>query len=437
MEKAADRSAFSSEPSEETIAARMLQGDPEAFAWLYERYFPRVYDLACRMLGDPDAALDVAQETFMKFLEGRPRQPPRHFRAYLYTIARRTIYDVLRRSHRYVRRTEGGPEGAEEREPGATAEAVEQEVLRREQMAILQEALRALPEEEALLLDLHLRHGLAPSELAVVFGRSAGAIHTRLSRARDHLEEALTAWILLRTGRRTCPALAAMAGGPGAPPPALTPDLRRILRRHLEGCATCQETRRRYLSAAEWLGGMAMLPPPPEHAQRVRERLSRAVQSLAAGGIAAGAAAAGAAGGGIWKGVGIALLVSALTLGMAAAALGLWLAGSGFAEVQVENRNCPPLVSPPLVVRLLRMLPNLEVPSEIGTGATEMARLPPATLTLRRLEGGIRVEAYGQTFDLPIEGLTAAEWDGTDLPPGGYTISLRSGERHTLRMRCR
>jgi transposase-like protein len=74
------------EASEEAIAARMLQGDPEAFSWLYERYFPRLYDLACRMLGDPDEAMDVAQETFLKFLEGRPRQPPRHFRAYLYAM---------------------------------------------------------------------------------------------------------------------------------------------------------------------------------------------------------------------------------------------------------------------------------------------------------------------------------------------------------------
>ncbi len=435
MESPPDRFVFSSEPSEEAIAARMLQGDPEAFAWLYERYFPRVYDLACRMLGDPDMALDVAQETFLKFLEGRPRQPPRHFRAYLYTIARRAIYDVLRRSRRHVQWAGGEGEGAEEPEPGATAEAAEQEVLRREQMAILQEALRALPGEEALLLDLHLRHGLAPSELAAVFGRSTGAIHTRLSRARDHLEEALTAWILLRVGRRACPTLAAMTGGPGTPPPVLTPDMRRVLRRHLEGCATCRETRRRYLSAAEWLGGMAMLPPSPERARQVRERLSQAVRSLAVGGIAAGAA--GAAGVGVLKGLGVALLTSAVMLGLAAAALGLWIVGSGSAEVQVENRNCPPLVSPPPVVRLLRILPNLEVPVRIETGTTEIARLPPVTLALQRLEGGIRVGAYGLVFDLPIEGLTAAEWDGADLPPGPHTISLRPGERHTLRVRCR
>jgi len=428
-------SPTSLEASEEAIAARMLQGDPEAFAWLYERYFPRLYDLACRMLGDPDEAMDVAQETFLKFLEGRPRQPPRHFRAYLYTIARREIYDVLRRSRRHVRWAGGEQEGAEEAEPRASDEGAEAEVLQRERMTFLREALQALPEEEAMLLDLHLRHGLTPAELAAVFGRSTGAIHTRLSRARDHLEEAMAAWVLLRVGRRACPTLTAITGGPEEPPPALTPDLRRALRRHLEGCAACQETRRRYLSAAEWLGGMAMIPPSPARARRARERLSQAAQALTAGGVAVGAA--GAAGLGVLKGLGIALLTGAVILGLAAAALGLWITGSGSAEVRVENRNCPPLVSPSPAVRLLRILPNVEVPVRIETGATEIARLPPATLTLQRRGEGIRVAAYGMGFDLPIEGLTAAEWDGADLPSGPHTISLRPGERHILRVRCR
>jgi RNA polymerase sigma factor (sigma-70 family) len=423
------------EASEEAIAARMLQGDPEAFSWLYERYFPRLYDLACRMLGDPDEAMDVAQETFLKFLEGRPRQPPRHFRAYLYAIARREIYDVLRRSRRHVRWAEGEQEEAEEAEPRAPDEGAEREILQRERMAFLREALQALPEEEAMLLDLHLRHGLTPAELAVVFGRSSGAIHTRLSRARDHLEEAMAAWILLRVGRRACPTLTAITGGPEEPPPALTPDLRRALRRHLEGCAACQETRRRYLSAAEWLGGITMLSPSPEGARRARERLSQAAQALTAGGVAVGAA--GAAGIGGLKGLGAVLLTGAVMLGLAAAALGLRITGSGSAEVRVENRNCPPLASPSPAVRLLRILPNVEVPVRIETGATEIIRLPPATLTLQRREDGIRAAAYGMAFDLPIEGLTAAEWDGADLPPGPYAITLRPGERHTLRVRCR
>jgi len=412
--------------SEEAIAARMLRGDPEAFSLLYERYFPRVYDLAFRMLGDPDLALDVAQETFIKFLERRPRQPPRHFRAYLYTMARHQIHDVLRRSRRELPLPEERPEGpAARREEGP-----EEQILQQERAALLQELWRALPEEEATLLDLHLRHGLSPAELARVFNRSPGAIHTRLSRARDHLEESFAAWLLLRVGRSACPALAAMLGGPEGAPPPLTPDLRRQLRRHLEGCARCQETRRRYGAAAEWLGAVGMLPPPPEPARAARERLLRQLPSVAAAGALAGGVAR--FGGVLGRAVQIAVAVG---LG----GVGLWvgLAAWGSVTVQVENRNCPSLTSPPPLVALSRWWPNLEVPAAVGPGESRRMRLPPVVVTLYSAPDGIRVEAYGMAFKFPVEGLERAEWDGGELPAGGARVPLGRGESHHLRLSCR
>ncbi|WP_376792349.1 hypothetical protein [Thermoflexus sp.] len=239
-----------------------------------------------------------------------------------------------------------------------------------------------------------MRHGLSPAELARIFGRSVGVTHTRLSRARDHLEEALTAWILLRLGRRACPALARLVGAPGHPPPALTPDLRRALRQHLEGCATCQETRWQHWSAAEWLGAVGILPPPPEPARAVRERLSQRAQALTRGAVAPGAAG-GLSLPGLLQGLGILLLIGTLGLGLSMLALGLLLTAAGSAEVRVENRNCPPLVSPSPVVRFVSRLSNVEVPAVIPPGGTAIIRLLPGTATLARSEEGLRVEAYG------------------------------------------
>ncbi len=417
---------------EEAMAARMLQGDQEAFALLYERYFPRVYDLAFRMLGDPDLALDVAQDTFLKLLEGRPRQPPRHFRAYLYTIARHQIADILRRSRRQIPLPDLWEAGSVGPEPDETPE---REAIRRERTAILREALRALPKEEAMLLDLHLRHGLAPAELAEIFRCSVGALHTRLSRARDRLEEALATWSLLRIGWRACPTLAALIGAPGASPPALTPALRRTLRRHLDGCAVCQETRRRYLAAAEWLGAVGILGPAPERMREVRERLRQRAQALTTGGAAIGAG--GMFGLGALKGVGVALLGGFLALGLGMLALGGLIVASGSAQVQVENRNCPPLTPPSLVTRLAGVLPNLEVPPIIPPGAVRTARVPPATATLMGSREGIWVEVYGLAFPVSIEGLERAEWDGVELPPGPYVVRLHPGSQHALRVHCR
>ncbi|WP_376792342.1 RNA polymerase sigma factor [Thermoflexus sp.] len=117
------------ELGEEATVVQMWHGDPEAFTLLYERYFPRVYDLAFRMLGDPNLALDVTQETFLRLLEGRPRYSPRHFRAYLYIIARHQVYEALRRSRRQVpfsdfrNRPRGSHRAGSQRDAGAGAPA--------------------------------------------------------------------------------------------------------------------------------------------------------------------------------------------------------------------------------------------------------------------------------------------------------------------------
>src|SRR4051812_45941353 len=48
-----------------SLVARVRAGDPDAFGQLYDRWFDRVLDLAYRVLGEEQAAADVAQETFL------------------------------------------------------------------------------------------------------------------------------------------------------------------------------------------------------------------------------------------------------------------------------------------------------------------------------------------------------------------------------------
>ncbi len=63
--------------SDEQMAVEALRGDQEAFTNLYQQYFDQVYDLAARVLKDPAAAADVAQNVFMKFLGGTEVKPLR------------------------------------------------------------------------------------------------------------------------------------------------------------------------------------------------------------------------------------------------------------------------------------------------------------------------------------------------------------------------
>ena len=67
------------------------------------------------------------------------------------------------------------------------------------------------------VLELALRHGLAPADIAPVLGISTNHAHARMSRARDQLERSLGALLVVRDGDPRCGQLdRIIAGGDGA-----------------------------------------------------------------------------------------------------------------------------------------------------------------------------------------------------------------------------
>ena len=53
---------------DEDLVRRFRAGEPDAFTDLVRRHQQRVYSLCLRVLGDADAAADVAQDTFLTVL---------------------------------------------------------------------------------------------------------------------------------------------------------------------------------------------------------------------------------------------------------------------------------------------------------------------------------------------------------------------------------
>ncbi|OWY61087.1 hypothetical protein B7486_65675, partial [cyanobacterium TDX16] len=76
-------------------------GEPDAVRAVYRRHAGAVHTVARSMVGDPELAAEVVQQTFLKawraaasFEEGKEVAP------WLYAIARRTAIDVLRHERR-------------------------------------------------------------------------------------------------------------------------------------------------------------------------------------------------------------------------------------------------------------------------------------------------------------------------------------------------
>ena len=83
---------------EKEIIGRVIKGDQNAFAALYDTYAEKLYYFSLRFLKSKEDAENLTQEVFVKIWETRDRLNPEYsFNAYLFTIARNTIFNIHRK----------------------------------------------------------------------------------------------------------------------------------------------------------------------------------------------------------------------------------------------------------------------------------------------------------------------------------------------------
>lgn len=254
---------------------RARAGDTAAFAELYETYFPSVYDFLVRLLRDPDEAADVTQDTFLKAMRSLASlREPGQFRAWLFAIARNAALNRLASRQRSV------PLEPSDDEEGPVFTAVDESrfadpaeaAAAKEAAAIIDEAARTLDPRQLSLLDLHLRQGLGPAEIAEVLGVSRNNAAVMLHRLREALRRAIEAAYLAK--RPACPRLAAALADVTLP---LAPGVQRIIEKHADRCPECDE-RRKKLAPLLVFSALAPVQPPPGLAERLLARLRAAAE---------------------------------------------------------------------------------------------------------------------------------------------------------------
>ena len=91
------------------------------------------------------------------------------------------------------------------------------------------------------MLELQIRQGLSPDEIADALGVTRNNVNQIASRMRTNLERSLTAVMVLRDGPGVCTDLDAIAGRDTP----LTPLVRKRVARHIDQCAICDDDRAR------------------------------------------------------------------------------------------------------------------------------------------------------------------------------------------------
>ena len=165
------------------LLERWRAGDNGAGQALFHRHFKSICRFFENKVGDDID--ELVQTTFLACVKSRDRFQNRcSFRTYLFTIARNELYQRLRRRHHLERRLDFGVTSlADLRVTPRTRIADSQDRQR------LLQALRRLPVEQQLLLELHYWEDMAPADLAQVFDISHVTARTRLFRARAALRD--------------------------------------------------------------------------------------------------------------------------------------------------------------------------------------------------------------------------------------------------------
>ena len=176
----------------------LRRGDAAAFRQLVETYSPRVYNLALKMLGDPDLAEDILQETFVNAYRAIDRFEGRsHISTWLYRIAHNAVLMRLRKEQRIpdLKSLEDDVDLDTMSTAGQWEDVPERRLLQAELLAKMDEALGNLSEALRVVFVLRDIEGLSTAETAEVLDLSETAVKSRLHRARLALREQLAPYL--------------------------------------------------------------------------------------------------------------------------------------------------------------------------------------------------------------------------------------------------
>jgi RNA polymerase sigma-70 factor (ECF subfamily) len=171
----------------EDVIEACRSGDADAFRALFESYKDRVYSIALRYSGNPAAAMDIAQDTFLKLLSriGDYRSEA-SFDSWLYRLVVNSCIDDQRRGRRMAPFLDGLIDAV-----CAPVESVLHTLMRAETEKRVQDVVAKLAPEHRIVIVLRYTEGLSYDEIASIIGCSPGTVASRLNRAHKILERRL------------------------------------------------------------------------------------------------------------------------------------------------------------------------------------------------------------------------------------------------------
>ena len=161
-------------------------GDQEAFTQIVEMYQNPVYNMCYRMLSNPQAAEDAAQETFWRVYKNLNRyDSKRKFATWLLSIAAHYCIDQQRKKRLpSIDLSEIIEFSAEDPAPKPENVAIKNEFSEE-----VQRQMAELNESDRAVLVLRYWHEMSEVEISETLRITKSAVKSRLHRARKHMAE--------------------------------------------------------------------------------------------------------------------------------------------------------------------------------------------------------------------------------------------------------
>ena len=178
--------------SDRDLMVRLAAGDREALAPLMDRHYPRLYRLALSYVRNPDDALDVVQETFVKAFQKADRwDGSTEAGPWLSRVAVNQSIDRWRRNRRRQATFTPLAEGDHDESLAAGGPDPDRRVLRREMRDRLSAALESLPDRQRAVVVLRHYQEMSLDEIAQTLGMRLGTVKSTLHRALGRMRTGL------------------------------------------------------------------------------------------------------------------------------------------------------------------------------------------------------------------------------------------------------
>jgi RNA polymerase sigma-70 factor (ECF subfamily) len=183
--------------NEERELVRQAQKAPDAFAELYDQYYPKIFGYVLRRSANLEAAQDITSETFLKALNKLWQFRWRNvsFSSWLYKIATNEINQYFRKAE-YKKSVsleeleEQGFELISSHDPESELIEAQEKLKQHQDFLEIQVKIVRLPAKYQEVIALRFFEQKQIKEIAEILGKKEGTIKSLLYRAVEKLREA-------------------------------------------------------------------------------------------------------------------------------------------------------------------------------------------------------------------------------------------------------